>query len=341
MDNSCYMKRALELASLGKGLVAPNPMVGCVIVHTDKIIGEGFHQIYGGPHAEVNAINQVKNQELLKESVVYVTLEPCVHDGKTPPCDQLLIKKQVRKVVIACIDTFAQVNGKGVKKLQAAGIEVQIGLMEKQARELNNRFFTSNEQKRPFVILKWAQTQDGFLARENFDSKWISNPYSRQLVHKWRAEEDAILIGKNTALYDNPSLTTREWHSKNPIRVVLDRHLEVRQDASVFNSEAQTLIFNTIKEGKNENIVWIKTAANEPWEVLKQLHDRKIQSVLIEGGAQVLNTFIEKNCWDEARIFISPQKFGKGMNAPKISETKKDKIQVFNDQLIYYQNNYG
>ena len=214
-----YMHRALELARNGAGKVSPNPMVGCVIVHNGTIIGEGWHQQFGGPHAEPNAIAAVNNQELLKDATLYVTLEPCAHFGKTPPCAHLIIEKQIPRVVVCNLDPNPLVAGKGIKLLKDAGIEVKTGILAQEGAFLNRRFFTYINHKRPFIILKWAETADGFVARENYDSKWISNALSRKLVHKWRTEEDAILVGKNTALYDNPQLTSRDWEGKNPISV--------------------------------------------------------------------------------------------------------------------------
>ena len=335
------MHRALELAELGRGAVSPNPMVGCVIVHQDKIIGEGYHIKYGEPHAEVNAVNSVEKPDLLSESTVYVTLEPCAHHGKTPPCADLLVSKKVKKVVVACRDPFDQVDGKGIERLEAAGIETEVGILEEEAKRLNIRFFTSVKEKRPYVILKWAQTQDGFLARENYDSKWISNQYSRQLVHKWRAEEDAILVGKNTAIHDNPSLTVREWNGQNPIRVLLDSNLEVNKDSIIFNAEADTIVFNSVKDEKASNIQWIKTDINNPRTILSKLHALKIGSVIIEGGAQVLNSFISENCWDEARVFTSKTNFDNGIEAPIISEEIATTENIFEDQLTTYKNSHG
>ncbi len=341
MDDSRYMKRALALAELGRGNVSPNPMVGCVIVHDNKIIGEGFHQKYGEAHAEVNAINAVNDHSLLTSSTAYVTLEPCVHHGKTPPCADLLISKKLKRVVIASRDPFNQVDGKGIEKLEKAGVIVDYGLLEGDAIELNSRFFTSVQKQRPYVILKWAQTSDGFVARENYDSKWISSPESRQLVHKWRTEEDAILVGKNTAIYDNPSLTARDWKGKNPIRILLDSNLEVKSGSNLFDAKAPTLILNALKEEVKDNIEWIKTEMNNPWSVLRKLNERKIQSVIIEGGSEVLNSFINENCWDEARVFISNQKFEKGISAPSIDGLIDNEETVFNDQLITYKNSHG
>lgn len=332
------MKRALELAELGRGYVSPNPMVGCVIEHQGKIIGEGYHQKYGEAHAEVNAIRAVKDHSLLSESTAYVTLEPCAHHGKTPPCADLLIEHNLKRVVIASRDPFEQVDGKGIEKLEKVGVQLSIGILEGEAIKLNERFFTSIQKQRPYVILKWAQTSDGFVARENYDSKWISSPQSRQLVHKWRTEEDAILVGKNTAIYDNPSLTAREWAGRNPIRVLLDSNLEVKKDSNLFNSDAKTLVLNALKEEKIKNVEWIKTEMNNPWSVLRKLHEHRIQSVIIEGGSEVLNSFINENCWDEARVFVSESTFEKGISAPVIDQSVAEEEIIFNDRLITYRN---
>ncbi|WP_436514913.1 bifunctional diaminohydroxyphosphoribosylaminopyrimidine deaminase/5-amino-6-(5-phosphoribosylamino)uracil reductase RibD [Ekhidna sp. To15] len=341
MDDSLYMKRALELAALGRGHVSPNPMVGCVIVHQDKIVGEGYHQKYGEAHAEVNAIKDVKDQSILPACTAYVTLEPCAHHGKTPPCADLLIEKKLKRVVIACRDPFDQVDGKGMEKLKNAGIEVSLGVLQDEAEHLNRRFFTSIKNQRPYVILKWAQTLDGFVARENYDSKWISNSSSRQLVHKWRTEEDAILVGKNTAHYDNPTLTAREWSGRNPTRILLDSNLEIKKTSNLFNEDAPTLVLNSLKEEKKKNIEWIKTEMNNPWSVLRKLHEQNIQSVIIEGGSQVLNSFINENCWDEARVFITDEAFLSGIPAPKIEGIASEEEVIFNDKLITYRNNHG
>ncbi|MCZ8133939.1 MAG: bifunctional diaminohydroxyphosphoribosylaminopyrimidine deaminase/5-amino-6-(5-phosphoribosylamino)uracil reductase RibD, partial [Algoriphagus sp.] len=288
MNHTLYMRRALELAEWGRGYVSPNPLVGCVIVHGERIIGEGWHREFGGPHAEVHAIKAVENQSLLSESTVYVTLEPCAHWGKTPPCANLLVEKKVKKVVIAATDTNPLVGGKGIEILKKADIEVETGILEKEARWQNRRFFTQIEKQRPYVILKWAQTQDGFVARENFDSKWISNSQSRQLVHKWRAEEDAILVGKNTAAYDNPRLDVRDWAGKNPVRVVLDSNLELSTSLNLFDQSIPTLVFNMVKAAAEENLEWIYVPQITAEAILQELQFRKIQSLIVEGGSQVL-----------------------------------------------------
>jgi len=338
MSDQHYMQRALQLAQLGMGKVSPNPMVGCVIVHHDEIIGEGFHEQYGGPHAEVNAVADVTNKELLNEATVYVTLEPCSHYGKTPPCADLLVKHQVRKVVICNNDPNPLVAGKGILRLKEAGIEVEVGLLSEQGLELNRRFFTSFEKKRPYVILKWAQTADGFVARENYDSKWISNQYSRQMVHKWRSEEAAILVGKNTALYDNPSLTTRDWCGADPVRIVLDKKLELNRSMHLFDGSVKTYCFTTLEEVDSSNLEFIQVAEITPGVVLKELHNRRIQSIIIEGGSKTLQSFINANLWDEARVFTSATHFEKGIKAPDIEGNILSEQNVQQDQLRIIRN---
>lgn len=329
-----FMLRALELAELGKGRVSPNPMVGCVIVHDGQIIGEGYHEVYGGPHAEPNAINSVKNPILIPESTVYVTLEPCAHWGKTPPCANLLVEKKVKKVVIGTFDSNPLVGGKGKQILIDAGIEVTSGVLDRRVREQNKRFFTFMEKKRPFVILKWAQTKDGFIARENYDSKWISNPYSRQLVHRWRSEEDAIMVGTLTAKYDNPQLNVREWEGKNPVRIVIDRNLTLDEGLHLFDQSQSTLCYNQVKEEKSENLEHIKLPYGfNIGEILDDLYQRKIQSLIVEGGAQLLNKFIQENLWDEARVFTGQVQFGSGIPAPKIQGSILDEMEIMGDLL--------
>lgn len=334
-QDELYMRRAIELAEWGRGKVSPNPMVGCVIVHENKIIGEGYHQVYGGPHAEPNAINSVANQDLLSESTVYVSLEPCAHWGKTPPCTNLLVEKKVKKVVIGAIDSNPLVGGKGVQILKQAGIEVVTGVLEKNVREQNKRFFTFIEKKRPYVILKWAQTRDGFVARENFDSKWISNAYSRQLVHKWRSEEDAILVGTSTAKHDNPQLNVRDWEGKDPVRIVLDRNLILDRSLHLFDNAQPTICYNQVKSEKFENLdlVQLKSGFGVK-EVLEDLYQRKIQSLIVEGGAQVLKSFIENELWDEARVFTGQVQFGNGISAPLIKGKLVGEFEIMADKLV-------
>ncbi len=329
-----FMQRALELARLGVGQVSPNPQVGCVVVHDGKIIGEGWHQKYGGPHAEVNAIRSIKDKSLLSKATVYVNLEPCSHFGKTPPCSDLLIAERVQKVVVANVDSNPLVGGKGLAKLQAAGIETVVGVLDNQARELNKRFFTFVEKKRPYIILKWAQTADGFMARSNFDSKWISNEYSRQLVHRWRSEEDAILVGSGTALHDNPSLTVRDWSGRNPVRVVIDRHLKLPNTLHLFDGNTPTFCYNLIQQKTENNTTWVKLGEDHFLESLvSDLYSKNIQSLLIEGGAQTLTAFLNQVLWDEARLFIARQSFGSGINAPRFHGSLTGTLDVVDDEL--------
>ncbi|HET8860353.1 bifunctional diaminohydroxyphosphoribosylaminopyrimidine deaminase/5-amino-6-(5-phosphoribosylamino)uracil reductase RibD [Marivirga sp.] len=325
-----FMQRALQLAGYGKPSVTPNPMVGCVIVHEGKIIGEGWHQKAGEPHAEVLAIRSVKNQGLLKSSIAYVTLEPCAHYGKTPPCAELLVQKEIKKVVIGAVDSNPLVAGKGIEILKNAGIKVESGVLEQECLAQNKPFFTFMQKNRPYIILKWAQTADGFIARDNFNSKWISNTLSRQLVHKWRTEIDAILIGKNTAKYDNPTLTARDWPGKNPIRFVIDHQLALDKDLNVFDGQQKTIVFHSKAEQiKRQGLEMIELEEEDfLTDMIKYLHQKKIQSVLVEGGAQTIQSFINAGLWDEARIFTAPIIFEKGI---KVAELK-------NHQLVSQEN---
>lgn len=341
MTDELFMRRALELAAWGVGRVSPNPLVGCVIVHEGRIIGSGYHRQYGGPHAEVNAVAAVREPRLLRKSTVYVTLEPCAHFGKTPPCADLLVKHKVKKVVMCNNDPNPLVAGRGLASLRAAGIEVVTGVLETEGRWLNRRFFTSFEKRRPYVILKWAQTTDGFIARENFDSKWISNAYSRQWVHKWRTEEDAILVGSNTALHDNPSLTARDWHGRNPVRVVLDREAKLSGDLHLLDGAVRTLCLTTQPLASRPNVDYLQPESFTPAAILEVLHQQKIQSVIVEGGSQVLRSFLESGLWDEARVFIAPLTFGAGIPAPPISAELISERDVMGDRVILYRNFNG
>jgi len=339
------MDRALELAYLGLGNVSPNPMVGCVIVKDGKIIGEGWHQKCGGPHAEVNAVNNIIDKDNIKGSDVYVTLEPCSHYGKTPPCSDLLINLGVKNVYISNLDIYPLVSGKGIQKIKEASIKVNVGLNEEEGSTLNKRFFTYHSKKRPYIILKWAQTIDRFIARKNFDSKWISNEYSRQLVHKWRSEEDAIMVGANTALYDNPKLNVRDWpgveHAK--VRVLVDPNLKVPGDSYLFDGTQPTLIYNCKRSANEDNLNWIKLKKDNFIEdLISDLYKKEIQSVLIEGGSYLINSFISKNIWDEARIFISENTFGEGIKAPDLYHASLlSKSKIFNDEILFFKNTNG
>ncbi|MVN20841.1 bifunctional diaminohydroxyphosphoribosylaminopyrimidine deaminase/5-amino-6-(5-phosphoribosylamino)uracil reductase RibD [Mucilaginibacter arboris] len=346
-DHEKYLHRCLELAALGIGFVSPNPMVGAVIVHQNKIIGEGYHQKYGQPHAEVNAVNsvflrQLNAEELLKEATIYVSLEPCAHFGKTPPCSDLIIRHQIPKVVVGCRDPFVQVDGKGIEKLKSAGIEVIESVLEAECLELNKRFFTRIQKQRPYVILKWAQTQDMFFAPENGSKQWISDAISKKLVHHWRSEEDAILVGKNTAAADNPQLNNRyQPEAKQPKRIVLDRRLELSHQLHLFDQSVETLVFNEVKtalEGKIKCISLEDFDLFLPQYVLFQLYLQDIQSVIIEGGAKTLKLFIEAGLWDEARIFTSKARWGKGIKSPEITGELKSSITVGEDELVVISN---
>lgn len=336
-SDELYMQRAFELARLGKGTVSPNPLVGCVIVHDERIIGEGWHQQYGEAHAEVNAIRSVNDKNLLKQSTVYVNLEPCSHTGKTPPCADLLIQSAVKKVVIANEDSNPLVAGNGIKKLKSAGIDVVTGVLEKQGRELNQRFFTFIENERPYIILKWAQTADGFIARENYESRWISNEFSRQLVHRWRSEEDAVLIGTKTAAHDNPRLSVRDWSGRNPVRIVVDRFLRLPKSLHLFDSSQKTICYNVLKHEEHNNLNYIRLdEATFLDQLIHDLFKRKVQSVIVEGGALTLNLFIKSGMWDEARVFRSQRSFGQGIEAPALKGNLISEEFVFNDTLMIY-----
>lgn len=325
-----YIKRCLQIAKNGLGTTRPNPMVGAVIVHNDLIIAEGYTSAYGGNHAEVNAINAVKDKSLLTKCTLYVTLEPCSHFGKTPPCSDLIVKHKIPNVVIGCIDDNPEVAGKGIAKLKASGCNVTVGVLEAECKAHHKRFFTFHNKKRPYIILKWAETADGFMAPIKKDEKkpvWITNKYSRQLVHKWRAEEQAILAGTNTVIEDNPSLTVRDWSGENPIRVVLDRTSKLNSDYSIFNDEAKTIRVT------NKDIDFEKPIAIQIADVLFK---QNINSIIIEGGSQTLQTFIDENLWDEARVFTGNTSFKTGIKAPELIGNLISESQIKNDLLKIY-----
>ncbi|HEY8400005.1 MAG TPA: bifunctional diaminohydroxyphosphoribosylaminopyrimidine deaminase/5-amino-6-(5-phosphoribosylamino)uracil reductase RibD [Cytophagaceae bacterium] len=338
-DEELYMRRALELALMGAGSVSSNPMVGCVIVKGDRIIGEGYHKKFGEAHAEVNAINSVEDKEQLEGAVVYVTLEPCSHQGKTPPCADLLIRYPLKKVVVCNLDPNPLVAGRGIQKIKDAGIEVETGLLEAEGRALNKRFFHWIEKRQPYVILKWAQTADGFIARDNYDSKWISNALSRKLVHKWRSEEDAVLAGTKTVLYDNPQLNVRDWAGRNPIRLFIDKKLEVPLDYHILDNSQKTICYNCCKNEDEGRLHYVKVPENTCFIsfILNDLYDRGVQSVIVEGGTNLLKGFIENDLWNEIRVFHSEQTFGSGITAPVFRGTLLADHILLNDRLsIYY-----
>ena len=334
MNHEFYIKRCIELAQKTTGKTYPNPLVGAVIVHNGKIIGEGFHQKAGEPHAEINAINSVKKPELLPESTIYVSLEPCAHFGKTPPCSFKLREIGFKKVVIGAMDSHDKVNGKGKKILMDAGIETLSGILENKCRELNKRFFTFHEKKRPFIILKWAESNDGFIDK-NFQPTKISNELASQFVHQIRSEEHAILVGTQTALIDNPSLTTRLVEGRNPVRILIDFDLKVPQNFKIYNDEAPTLIFNQKKEADEGNIKFIKISKeNFLEELMQKLFENQIQSVLIEGGSRTLQTFINANLWDETIIIKNENLLLKnGTKAPKFNG-KSTEEKFFRDNVV-------
>ena len=345
MDNhEQYIARCIELAKNGFGTTYPNPMVGSVIVYNGEIIGEGWHQKAGEPHAEVNAIQSVKDPSLLDKATIYVSLEPCSHFGKTPPCCDLIIKNKIPNVVIGTVDSNKKVAGKGIKRLQEAGANVLVGVLEKECYELNQRFFTFHEKKRPYIILKWAETQDGFIAplqKEEQKPVWITTVQSRQLVHKWRTEEQAILVGTQTVIDDNPQLNARDWEGNNPIRIVIDQRNRIPKTAHVFDNQTKTIVFSSNKSTLSlENTIFevIDFQQNIVQQIIDKLYQHQIQSVIIEGGSQTLQTFIDANLWDEARIFIGNSTFGTGKKAPILNTALSTKERIGTDELLIIRN---
>jgi diaminohydroxyphosphoribosylaminopyrimidine deaminase / 5-amino-6-(5-phosphoribosylamino)uracil reductase len=339
-----YMKRCIELAKNGLGTTYPNPLVGSVIVHEGKIIGEGWHKKAGEPHAEVYAVKSVKDKSLLKEATIYVSLEPCSHFGKTPPCCNLIIANEIPNVVVGSVDPFAKVAGSGIKKLVENGKNVTVGILEDECNELNKRFFTFHQKQRPFIILKWAETTDGFIAPISKEEKapvWITNQYSRQLVHKWRTVEQAILVGTNTVLYDNPKLDARDFSGNNPIRIVLDKSGKISENYNVKNNLQKTIF---ITESKNfistENCIYENTIFDTDLtsSICSILYKQEIQSVIIEGGSKTLQSFINANLWDEARVFIGQTTFQNGTIAPIISGNPVASFDIMNDELKIFKN---
>jgi diaminohydroxyphosphoribosylaminopyrimidine deaminase/5-amino-6-(5-phosphoribosylamino)uracil reductase len=337
-----YMSRCIQLARLGGGAVSPNPMVGAVLVYEDKIIGEGYHKKYGEAHAEVNCINSVlpENKILIEKSIIYVSLEPCSHFGKTPPCSDLIVKKNIKKVVIGCKDSYEEVAGRGIQKLQDAGVEVVAGVLENECRDLNKRFFCFHEKGRPYIILKWAQSSNGKIGALNDERILISNDHSNRLVHKWRSEEAGILIGTATAQKDNPSLTTRLWPGKNPVRIIIDNQLKLSAKLNLFDLQADTIIFNKIKNTIEGNLQFIKLENdNYMQQLLHSLYEMNIQSILVEGGSKTLQSFIDASLWDEARIITNEQMIiENGITAPEMKEfhlTQQEKY--FSDQIDFYK----
>ncbi len=345
VEHKKYLKRSLQLASNGEGNTYPNPLVGSVIVYDGKIIGEGFHWKAGEPHAEVNAINSVKDKPLLSKSTLYVNLEPCAHFGKTPPCSLLIIDHKIPKVIIGCVDSFSEVSGKGIEMMRNAGIDVITGVLEKESRLINRRFFTFHEKKRPYVILKWAQTIDGFIDIERKTTStakptWITNEWARRAVHKQRGIEQAVLVGTNTALMDNPSLTLRDWDGNPPTRIVIDRQLKLPVKLNLFMGKAKTIVLNEIKNEQEDNITYLKTNLQDDAadNILTALYDNHLQSVIIEGGSTTLNLFLKSGLWDEAHVYIGNKLFKIGVKAPETEGDLYYKKEFGDSKLFVYRN---
>ncbi len=339
-----YMHRCLQLAAAANGFTAPNPIVGAVLVHNGRIIGEGYHEAYGQAHAEVNCIASVKadDRPFIRESVLYVSLEPCAHHGKTPPCADLIIAHQVPEVFVGIRDPFKEVNGRGMEKLKAAGVKVTAGILQDRCRELNKRFFTFHTMQRPYILLKWAQSLNGKIANEDRSRVMISNALSNRLVHKWRSQEQSIMIGANTALYDDPSLTTRLWEGKNPVRIIIDPGLRLPPSLNVLDSNVPTIVFNTEREEEIANLRYYRLEKNESFihQVMQALHRLSIQSVLVEGGAGLLRSLIEENLWDEARVITNTGlMIPGGLAAPELlNAIPAGNDTVINDEIYYYIN---
>ena len=336
------MLRCLELAQLGAGAVAPNPMVGAMLVHNDNIIGEGYHQQFGQAHAEVNCINSVsdENKHLIAASTLYVSLEPCSHFGKTPPCTDLIIEKKIPTVVIGCKDSYGEVDGKGIAKLKAAGINVITGILEKESLDLNKRFFTFHRHQRPYIILKWAQSRDKKIAGSSGERVFISNDHTNRLVHKWRSEEAAIMVGTNTALLDDPALTTRLWPGRDPIRLVIDMDMKLPASLKLFDGRARTIVFNSQRNEEGEMVSYYKVDKGERMlqQILNALYKLKVQSLIVEGGAKLLQSFIDEGLWDEARVISNMElTIGNGITAPILPVNKpQSTIQAGTDIIETY-----
>ncbi|MBN2166506.1 MAG: bifunctional diaminohydroxyphosphoribosylaminopyrimidine deaminase/5-amino-6-(5-phosphoribosylamino)uracil reductase RibD [Marinilabiliaceae bacterium] len=346
LSDEYYMYRCLQLAKMAEGHTYPNPMVGSVVVCEGKIIGEGYHRKAGEPHAEVNAINSVKNPLLLKYSTLYVNLEPCAHFGKTPPCSLLIIEKEIPRVVIGCVDTFSEVAGKGIQMMRNKGIEVCVGVLEQESRFLNRRFFTVHEKKRPYIILKWAQTLDGFLdidrnVLEQGQPNWITNEYARQAVHHLRTTEQSIIVGTNTALCDNPSLTVRSWYGHQPLRIVIDKYLRLPKKLNLFDGQWPTLVVTYKNAESSNNIDYLKVDNEEELvsQVIEYLYKLNIQSLIVEGGAELLTSFIKLSLWDEAHLYVGNVVFYQGIKAPVVKGELAGQTSFEESSLFIYRNN--
>lgn len=347
-----YMHRCIELARLGSGSVAPNPLVGSVLVYEGRIVGEGYHRMYGQPHAEVNCLQDAEErhqkragtglvnlsfEQILRQSILYVSLEPCAHFGKTPPCADLIIKKQISSVVIGCRDPFPLVDGKGIEKLLAAGVQVRTGVLEQACKELNKRFFTYHLHHRPYVVLKWAQSANRKIAAAGGERTRISNGFSNRLVHKWRSEEAAILVGTTTALVDDPTLTVRLWPGKNPVRLVLDKYLRLPETLHIFTDGGKTIRFNYLRKGEEKTVSYhqIGADASVAGQIMAALYDLGIQSVLVEGGTTLLQSFIDEKLWDEARVITNAKmEIASGRNAPLLPATELVYTQALGEDEI-------
>lgn len=343
MNHEHYIKRCLQISKLGIGTTRPNPSVGAVLVVDDRIIGEGFTSPYGGNHAEVNAISAVKDPTLLATATMYVTLEPCSHFGKTPPCADLIIKNEIKKVVIGCLDSNVLVAGKGIERLQNAGCEVIVGVLEKECKAHHRRFFTFQIKNRPFIILKWAQTLDAYIAPKNRVTQtpvWITNEVSRQLVHKWRSEEQSILVGTTTVLDDNPGLDVRHWKGEDPVRIVIDKELKIPANLKVYDGSVKTIFINETRTYAKGTIFFEKINFSEPIaiQICAVLFKHKIQSLIVEGGTKTIQTFIDENLWDEARVFSGEVHFNDGVNAPKLDVIPTKEENIKDDILKTYLN---
>jgi len=349
MDSSrdeFFMQRCLQLAALGVGQVAPNPMVGAVLVHQDRIIGEGCHQQYGQAHAEVNCVHSVADTDkaLIKQATMYVSLEPCAHHGKTPPCADLIVSEGIREVVIGCKDTFSAVAGKGIEKLEKAGIQVRTGVLEAACRHINRRFFTFHEKKRPYILLKWAQSLNGIMATTSGAPVRISNGYSDRLVHQWRSEEMSILVGTHTAVNDNPRLNNRLWTGNHPIRLVIDRTLQTPRSHHLWDGSIRTVFITATPAATSGLTEILEIDFNQPVidQLLKWLYEQNIQSVLVEGGPNVLQRFITAGAWDEARVITGSNSLPEGIGAPVLpAENVADSIYLEDDRIVYYRNHVG
>jgi len=338
-----YLKRTLFLAELGKGNVAPNPMVGSVIVYKGKIIGEGYHEKFGDPHAEVNAINSVKDKSLLSNSTLYVNLEPCAHFGKTPPCSNLIIEHKIPRVVIGCIDSFSEVAGKGIEKMKNAGIDVTVGVLEQESLSINSRFFTFHTKKRPYIILKWAQSSNGYFdidrTKNNKGVFWITQSETKSLVHKWRSQEAGILVGRHTVENDNPSLTTRDYSGNNPTRIILDKDLKTNySNFKLSKDNVRTLILNKVQSKTDKNIDYIKLNDFSLETVLLEIYKQNIQSIIVEGGKFTIEEFIKANLWDEARVLIGIANIENGVKSPQITNHRIESFKFGKDLVTIFKN---